>query len=82
MTPLEEAADLLRKAAADNERRALESAAVEAVSPGTSGTAGVLREVNGRRLEIAEALIRIAAISAGLPPCYHPLSAEHEQETP
>jgi hypothetical protein len=61
---LEEAAEQLRLARADNEKRAARTAQAEAAgsSPGTGVHADILREVNDRRLAIAEGFISLAAI--------------------
>ncbi len=54
MDYLEEAADLLRKARGDNEKR----------RDGNLPTREILAEVNTRRMEIADGFIRLAAIQA------------------
>jgi hypothetical protein len=76
---LEEAAAELRKARADNDRRA--TFAEELATAKLPGSAEIRAETSARSLEIAEGFTRLAAIEAGLPPCYHPLR-EHGQEGP
>jgi hypothetical protein len=71
---LEEAADLLRKAAAGNARRLEDTSHLEETHPER-------RRLHAERLRIAEDLLAAAAIEAGLPPCYH-LLHEHEREAP
>ncbi len=61
MDYLEEAADLLRKARDDNEKRA---ALVPSLRDGNLPTREILAEVNTRRMEIADGFMRLAAIQA------------------
>jgi hypothetical protein len=66
MTYVEEAAEQLRRARFANDARA-----GSVHSWLTEGAIPLLTEVNQRRMEIADAFTRLAAIEAGLPPCYH-----------
>ena len=68
---LNEAAAELRKARESNERR---FGLIPSLAAGNLATADVLREVNDRRMDLAEGFTRLAAIERGLPPCCH-----HEQ---
>jgi hypothetical protein len=74
---LEEAAALLHLAREDNERRWALAAEVRDVDP--RGAQEIDAEAAARSLVIAEGFTRLAAIAAGLPPCYH---AQPEQEQP
>lgn len=73
MTYLEEAAGLLRTAAAHNARRLEDTSHLEETHPER------LR-LHAERLRIAEGLLAAAAIMAGLPPCCHPLRGGQDQE--
>jgi hypothetical protein len=73
MTYLEEAAEQLRAARDGNEERAREVPALRGAD-----AIDVLAEVNARRMEIAAAFTRLAAIEAGLPPCLGHDSTEDE----
>ena len=66
MDYLSEAADLLRKARDDNEERVQDAADMVALRRPVQA-AEILREVNDRRMEIADGFIRLAAIKAGVP---------------
>ena len=72
-TYLAEAADQLRLAREDNEKRA---DLIPSLRVGKLPTAQISAEVNARRMELAEAFTRLAAIEAGLPPCCHVLRPE------
>ena len=70
MTYDEEAAAKLRKARAANDKRA----EVAAELAGTKlPHLKIDAEVADRSMEIFEGFARLAAIKAGLPPCYHPV---------
>ncbi len=66
---LTEAAAELRKARAANDRRR-----TDAPSPQEAA------EIADRSMELAEGFTRLAAIKAGLPPCYHPARPEPGRE--
>ena len=76
---LESAAAELRKARDANEARATELDEMETMK--LSVPPGDRQPVNDRRMEIAEAFTRLAAIEAGLPPCCHRARPEQEQES-
>ena len=73
-TYLAEAAEQLRLARAANEERLRVAAAAH--SGQREEASRILREANARRMELAEAFTRLAAIEAGLPPCCHVLRPE------
>ena len=77
MTYLEDAAAELEKAREANEQR---FKVVLSLAEAKVPTLEMRAEVDDRRMEIAEGFTRLAAIEAGLPPCYHVLRTE--QETP
>jgi hypothetical protein len=72
------AADLARAREANSRRAGL---ADELRSSGREQQAHAIdAEVADRALRIAEASVGLAAIKAGLPPCYHPARPEPGQE--
>ena len=62
MDYLTEAADLLRKASHENDKRGREATAMHSGQKAEADE--ILREVNDRRMEIADGFIRLAAIKA------------------
>ena len=69
MSYLDEAAALLRQVRDGNEARAQQAAEWAAV-PSSPNADIMLREVNDRRMEIAAAFTRLAAIEHGLAPAF------------
>ena len=77
---LEEAAYEFIKAREDNEKRTGLAADMAGMKRPVEGER-ILAEVNDRRMEIADGFTRLAAIKAGLPPCWHRTRPEPGQET-
>ena len=66
MSYLDKAAAELDRAHADNEKRA---AAAQDAERGSLPSAGIIAEVNARRMEIADGFIRLAGIEAAARTC-------------
>ena len=72
---MEDAAAELEKAREANKQR---FKVVLSLAEAKVPTLEMRAEVDERRMEIAEGFTRLAAIEAGLPPCYHVLRTEQE----
>ena len=82
-----EAAEAARQAAAElhkaREANDMRAGLVESMGAGNATAEEIARErreISDRSMEIAEGLILVAAIEAGLELCYHPVRPEAGQE--